>query len=192
MIGILKGTIFSKKPNHVIIMIRGVGYRVFTTPALLEKLPVGKEKILHIYTHVRKDILDLFGFSTEEELKLFELITAISGIGPKRALLIVDKGVGDVEKAVISGDVSFFTTIPRLGKKNAQKVIIELKSKLGDTGELDLTGDDGQTQEVVNALKSLGFSKKEVIRILPKIPKTSIRVEEQIKDALKLLGDKNL
>lgn len=189
MIGALTGKIFSKKASYVIVMVNGVGYRVFVPLAFLGKLNIGDETKLYIYTHVRDDTLELFGFVKDKQLRLFELIIAISGIGPKKALTIVDRGVENVEKAVVSSDVSFFTSIPRLGKKNAQKIIIELKPKIGDMSDFDLSGsDDGNTKQILDALGSLGFKKHEVMRVLPKMSKKTTKIEKRIKEALKLLS----
>ena len=134
------------------------------------------------------DALDLYGFPTEEELFLFKLLLSVSGIGPRTALAVIDRGVSEVRRAVTTSDVDFFTTIPRLGKKNAQKIIIELKSKLGSTKELDLTGDsEGETKQLLEALIGMGFARSEVMEVVRKLDSNKT-LEEKIRQALKHLG----
>lgn len=189
MIGALSGEVFYKKSDTFILMTHGVGYLVHIPPKLHSEVRVGDELTLYIHTHVREDILNLFGFATDAELHLFELLLTISGIGPKTALPIIDRGVGAIQKAVIEADVTFFTSIPRLGIKNAQKIIIDLKSKLGSSKELNLLdGESGETQEILEALTGMGFSRSEVKEVLTKLPREVVTVEEKIRSAFRLLG----
>jgi holliday junction DNA helicase RuvA len=192
MIGALKGTIYSKSINSVILFTGGVGYTVFVTNTFLEKTPVEKDVFLFIHSHIREDAFDLFGFTTSLELHLFELLLSVSGVGPKTALSVMDKGVVQIQHAIQSSDVDFFTTIPRLGKKNAQKIIIELKSKLGSTTELDLT-DNGtsETKELLEGLLSMGFAKSEILGAMNHIPPETITMEQKILICLKHLGKKS-
>lgn len=189
MIGALTGTIFTTHKNPIIVFVGGVGYAVYVGEHLLAELKKDDKKTFFIHTHVRDDILDLFGFVSEEEHALFMLLLSVSGIGPKTALTIVDRGVAAVRHAVVSSDVDFFTTIPRLGKKNAQKIIIELKSKLGSTKELDLASESlGDTKEIIDALLSMGFDRSEVISAIKKFDPTLTTIEQKIRHALKLLS----
>lgn len=190
MIGALKGKpeIFSN--NSILIMVGGVGYKVFVSNRLIEKsLKTGGEIFVFIHTHVKEDALELYGFLLKEDLNLFELLISVSGIGPKTAILIMDKGEKDIREAIISSDVEFFTAIPRIGKKNAQKIIIELKSKIGSLVELDLSGKmEGKTKEVYDALSSMGFKRYEITDALNNLPKSLVTSEDKIKGVLKLLG----
>lgn len=189
MIGILQGQVKIKNKDNLILMVSGVGYIVFTPQRLLNQVKPAADLLLFTHTHVREDQLSLFGFATAAELELFELLLSVSGIGPKTALAIVEREAQFVRQAVVTADVAFFTSIPRLGTKNAQKVIIELKSKLGSLTELDLTGKPiGETQTVLDSLVSMGFSKTEAVTAIQKIPIGLVTVEEKIKSALKLLG----
>jgi Holliday junction DNA helicase RuvA len=188
MIGRLTGTIVTENKNPLIIDVSGVGYRVFVPSNTLPKLPVGTKQVLSIYTSVKDDAIDLFGFQTPEEIEIFELLLTVSGIGPKTALLVTNRGVEPITHAIMQSDVDFFTTIPRLGRKNAQKIIIELKTKLGSLKELDLTENaSSETKDMIDALISMGFDRKEITATLTKIDTNSTE-EEKIKKAIRMLG----
>lgn len=189
MIGALTGTIFTTQKNPIIVFVGGIGYAVNVGERLLTTLKKDEKKTFFIHTHVRDDALDLFGFVSEEEHGLFTLLLSVSGIGPKTALATVDRGVDAVRRAVVSSDVDFFTTIPRLGKKNAQKIIIELKSKLGSSKELDLASDSsGDTKEIIDALLSMGFIRHEILEVLKKLSPRAESIEDKIREALRYLG----
>ena len=190
MIGFLKGKVEFVDGQYIILDVSGVGYRVLTPSKIFSNAKIKEELKLFIYTHVREDTLDLFGFADLSDLKLFQQLISVSGVGPKTALSIFSFGERDsIIKAVIEGDVSFFTAVPRLGRKNAQKIIIELKSKLGSIEELDLT-DDGikSKDEVLAALKSFGFSSQESLEALRAVGKNAKTTEEKIRLSLKYLG----
>ena len=161
MIAALQGTIFASIQNPLTLMTGGVGYAVHVPEKILTHVGIGDTIILYTHTYVREDAIELYGFETREELFLFQLLLAVSGIGPRTSLLVVNRGVNETEHAISVADVDFFTDIPRLGKKNAQKIIIELKSKLGSIRDLDLQSDnDGETKQVSDALTGMGFAKK--------------------------------
>lgn len=183
MIGKLTGKVERLTNDSIIVDVNGVGYKVFVTAGL----PVGEaETVLFIHTHVREDSLDLYGFLSKEELQLFKLLINVSGIGPRTGMLVLNHGVEAITAAVAKADVDFFTGIPRLGKKNAQKIIIELKPKLGDLTALDLTGESPDTKEAISALISLGFKPKEAGEALRQAGEGNI--DSRIKSALKYLG----
>lgn len=188
MIGKLTGMVNVSSGNQIIVDIHDVGYLVNITDTFAQKLKAGTSQTFYIHTHVRDDALDLYGFIDTQELTLFKLLLSVSGIGPKTALTIVGHGAGAVEGAVQKSDVDFFTDIPRLGKKNAQKIIIELKNKLGSINDLDLSGgDESETKQIMEALLSMGFKRHEIIEALKKIDNTQIPIEEKIKQVIKLL-----
>lgn len=190
MIGFLKGTIELQEDPYLFINVGGVGYKVTASKDLLAQgSKIGDAIKLFTYTHVREDILELYGFSTRENLKLFELLISVSGVGPKTALGVFSIGSAEqILNAIAKGDVSFFTAVPRLGKKNAQKIIIELKNKVGSTAELDLSEKEGKEhEEVLEVLKTLGFSRKEALSAVKSIKKDG-STEEKIRLALKYLG----
>lgn len=187
MIALLSGTVAApKSSNPTIIDVQGVGYSVHVPMRIAHTLTEGQHVRMHIHTHVRDDAIELFGFSSPRELAMFNLLLSVSGVGPKTALGVMDHEESGIRRAIENGDVDFFTSVPRLGKKNAQKIIIELRSKLtGVTGNLpDDAG--GETRELTDALVSMGFDRKEigaVIRNLPEGP-----MEAKIRHALKTLG----
>lgn len=189
MIGALKGKAEIFGHNCLLLLADNIGYRVFVATKLLNDLPKHGELFLYIHTHIREDAQELYGFLTKEELFLFELLIEVSGVGPKTALLIMEKGEKEIKQAIIASDVDFFTHIPRIGKKNAQKIIIELKGKLGSLTELDLTGQtDSQIKEVIEALSHMGFKRNEVGEVLRQLPKELTTTEQKVKEALKRLG----
>lgn len=182
MIGKLTGTIDSIIANPLLIDVHSVGYLVHVPERFLASIKVGKTHALFIHSHIREDAFDLYGFALPQELALFELLLTVSGVGPKTALAVIDRGVDAVESAVQKSDVDFFTTIPRLGTKNAQKIIIELR------GKLDLTAESGETKQVVDALTGMGFDRREVHDAIKKLDAKDISVEQKIRHTLKLLG----
>ena len=188
MIGRLTGVIESHVTNPIIIDVHGVGYVVHVPERYLAGVKPGKIHTIFIHSHIREDAFDLYGFATQQELKLFELLLTVSGIGPKTALGVVDRGVEAVETAVRKSDVDFFTTIPRLGTKNAQKIIIELKSKLGSSSMLNLDGESGETKQMIDALASMGFDRHEIREAIKKLDAKDVSVEQKIRHALKLLA----
>ncbi len=190
MIGQLTGKPISHTSDALVLDVRGVGYKVFTSPKLLASALQLPKLTLFTHTHVRDDTLDLYGFEFLEDLKLFQLIINISGIGPKIGVLLMDKGVPEITSAVSKADVDFFTLVPRLGKKNAQKIIIELKPKLGDLEDLDLVGDSPDTKEAFEALISLGFTKKQAKIALDQSSQKDDSIETKITNAIKYLGKK--
>src|SRR3989344_473288 len=160
MIGYLNGLVIIRDDPHLIIDVSGVGYKIHEASDVLSSVSeLGSSLKIFTYTHVREDVLELYGFSRYSDLKLFESLINVSGVGPRTAIGIFAIGTGDeIIKAIIDADVSFFSGVPRLGSKNAQKIIIELKNKVGG-GELDLTGvSNGERNELTAALKSFGFT----------------------------------
>src|ERR1035437_9359658 len=190
MIGFLKGKVELLKRPFVMIDVNDVGYKVLVPETIYAKLSLGNVVKIFTYTYVREDALDLFGFLEAEDLGLFENLLTVSGVGPKTALSIFSFGERkDIIEAIIKGDVSFFTSVPRLGTKNAQKIIIELKNKMGSTADLDLSGNDLlENAEVVQALKNFGFTVQEAQKAVREVKKDGITTEERIRLALKNLG----
>lgn len=191
MIGALKGVIEHRDDPFLIVDVHGVGYKVLVPTTVLAKISgTGEEIKLFTHTHVREDVLELFGFTEHADLKLFEYLIGVSGVGPRTALGIFSVGSRNaIVQAISEGNVSFFTSVPRLGKKNGQKIIIELKNKLGAGGDLDLSDTSGNDQgELISALKAFGFSAAESQEAIQALNGKGDTVEEKVKLALKYLG----
>ena len=190
MIGFLSGEVVVRDDPHIVIDVNGVGYKVVVANGILSSLGKNGKVKLFVYTHVREDAISLFGFLDSLDLKLFENLISVSGIGPKTAMNVFS--IGDRERiieAIITNDVAFFSSAPRLGKKNAQKIIIELKTKFGSLQDLDLSKiDTKEAGEVVAALRSFGFSSKEALEAVKSIKEEGKTIEEKIRLALKYLG----
>jgi len=190
MIGFLSGTI-QKTNSYLIVQTNcGVGYKVEVSLSLLATLQEGEEASLYIYTHVKEDALKLFGFKSQKDLSLFELVLSVSGVGPKTALAIIDTGAERLVTAVQNADVAFFSSVPRVGKKLAQKIIIELKSKLGGLKDLDLSPLSQTEQDVMDGLLGLGFVEANIQEVLKSLD-TKQSVETILKQAVKKLSKIN-
>jgi Holliday junction DNA helicase RuvA len=190
MIGMLQGVITLKDSPIMVIDVHGVGYNVFVSRALFAAHQVGETVKLYTHTYIRDDALELYGFSSPEDLKLFQMLINVSGVGCKSALGIFSIGQRvDIVNAIIKGDVGFFTAVPRLGRKNAQKIIIELKNKLGGVDDLALSDEvTNEQQEAIAALKNFGFTHYEAQNAIRKITGDGLKTEEIIRLALKELG----
>ncbi|MBI2096286.1 MAG: Holliday junction branch migration protein RuvA [Candidatus Taylorbacteria bacterium] len=186
MISYLEGIVFHKDLKSAVVKAGGVGYKVFATPEVLEKLRLGQTAALWTYEAVREDSHDLYGFLTKENLNLFELLLTVSGIGPKTALAILNlASPNTIRKAASSGDTSYLIKVSGIGRKTAERIVVELKEKIGPAEAGG--GTEGQV-EVAEALKSLGYSAGEVREAIKKIPETLTGTSERLKHVLKLLG----
>lgn len=190
MIGYLNGEIVAVDDSHIVIDVSGVGYSVVVSKDVLSKTGINSKLKLFIYTHVREDLIQLYGFLDLLELKLFRSLISVSGVGPKTAMSIFSIGSRDsIIEAIIKGDVSFFTSVSRLGKKNAQKIIIELKNKFGSIEDLDLSKiDSKEKDEIIAALTGFGFTRKESLDAIKSIRGEGKTVAEKIRLALKQMG----
>lgn len=189
MISHLTGTALFVRDTHVVLGVQGVGYKVHVTPRLLDHARTTREISLHIHTVVREDALELFGFPTYEELELFQLLIGISGIGPRSALGII--GLESIEKlvsAIAHGDVGYLTKVSGVGKKSAEKIVLELRDKVTT---LDLTEGDTARHEdsdVLEALQALGYRADDAREALRGIPGDITAQGARIKEALRLLS----
>lgn len=190
MIAALSGTLLLRDDPYIILSVNGVGYKVFATrDVFAQPLKIGDKLEIFTYTHVREDLLDLYGFAKYEDLKIFEMLLGVSGIGPKTAVGVFSLGKSqEIVAAIANGNVEFFSGVPRLGKKNAQKIIIELKNKIGSSVDLDLSGVGTEHSDVIAALKTFGFSAKEAADAIREIAEEGLSTEEMIRKALKYLG----
>ena len=169
------------------IVCNGVGYGVFLTQSTKTRVATLENVELFVYSHIKEDAFDLYGFLNEDEKRLFLLLIDVDGVGPKTALAIMDRGVREITLAVQSADVSFFQSVPRVGKKSAQKIIIELKAKLGGKEDLVLSEPEGKAKEVVDGLVSLGFNESMSQKLVAGMEIESMRVEDALKDAIRAM-----
>jgi Holliday junction DNA helicase RuvA len=188
MIGSIRGKIALKTDKFLIVETGGVGYKISVSPDVLSK--TGKtngEIFLFIHTHVREDTLDLYGFLDRTELEFFEMLLNVSGIGPRSALAILGiASIPTLRKAIGTGDTSYLTKISGIGRKTAEKIVIELRDKIGEEkGGSSLQGE----LDALEALKSLGYSQNEARDALKKTTPES-NTNAKIREALKILGGK--
>ena len=185
MIGSLSGSITHKQGQELWLEVGGIGYRVFCGEKLLARTILGQELKLWIHTRVREDALELFGFEDIASLNIFERLLDASGVGPKTALAIVGTSSGEaIAQAIATADVDFFRQFKGVGAKGAQRIIVDLKNKVGDFGALfDGNGENNQ-DEALEALLQLGFDRKSALATLKNID-GALPVEERLKQALK-------
>jgi Holliday junction DNA helicase RuvA len=188
MIAKLKGTIEYIKDNYAVVDVAGVGYKVFMTAHGLGKIAGQKEVDLFIHTHVREDAINLFGFLVLEELDMFELLISISGVGPKSALGILTIATPKtIRSAILNEDSSVLTKVSGIGKKTAERVILELQNKVADMPESEREFASADS-DAIDALMAMGYSAYEAREALKNVPKDVKDVGQRVKLALKSLG----
>lgn len=187
MIGSIKGKVILKTEKYLIAETSGVGYKISVSADVLSKTKTVEEVFFFIHTHVREDSFDLYGFPDRKELEIFEMLINVSGIGPKGALAIL--GIASIEtlkKAISTGDITYLTKISGIGRKTAEKIVIELRDKMGE----DRQGASLQGElDALEALKSLGYSQNEAREALKKVSPDK-DTNGKIREALKILGGK--
>ena len=192
MIGSIRGKIIQKTDKFVLVETGGVGYKVNISPDVLSKAgKIGEDMFLFVHTHIREDALDLYGFMNTEELTFFEMLLGVSGIGPRSALAIL--GIASIQtlrKAIGTSDTSYLTKISGIGRKTAEKIVIELRDKVAEINLSEKGGSSLRDElDALEALKSLGYSQNEAREALKKVsPDTNTNTK--IREALKILGGK--
>ena len=187
MIGRLRGTLEAVGAGMVLVDVRGVGYEVSITARSFSELPgVGSEIVLHTHLHVREDQMSLFGFTTADDRDLFRLLMGVSGVGPKVGLAILaTMTADDLRRVVATDDAAALTAVPGIGKRSAQKLLLELRPKLDvPDGELEASG---PLSEVRTALEGLGYQSDEISSALRDLP-AGLPVEELLRSSLQALG----
>lgn len=186
----LEGTLSQKTEKFVALENQGLGFRIFVSRETLEKLPkIGEKAKLFLHYHLREDAAELYGFLTQQEMEFFELLTSVSGIGPKSALgLLGLSTVDNIKAAIIANKTEFLNRAPGIGRKTAERIILELKSKLigGHDGVSRLEGD----LELEDALVDLGYDRLTSRQTIKKVSGTPVSFDERLKEALKMLGKK--
>lgn len=200
MISYIKGELVEVTENSIVLDHQGMGFSIMMPGSILDKLPqIGSELKVHTYLYVKEDILDLYGFLTRDDLKIFKLLITVNGIGPKGALAILSAlSPDDLRFAVLAGDAKTISKAPGIGSKTAQKLIIELKDKLKIEDVLDGAGEgyisqdnmaDTASAEAVMALTSLGYSAADATRAVRMVENVqSMDSEAILKAALKKLA----
>ena len=184
MIRSLRGRIIEKDLSWIVLEVSGIGYQISVSSSALSSLRSDEDVFLHIHDHIREDSHDLFGFLSSEDLRFFDQLLSISGVGPKVAMTILSIGSADfLRQAIMSGDLATLTSVPGVGKKTAQKIILELKGQLVDPEDSLIEG-----KEVVEALQSLGYSANQAREALKLLPVEMKDTSERIRLALRFLS----
>lgn len=191
MIASLSGIVVSRGEKSAVIEVHGVGYRVFLTLDGLVKIPeVGSETRLWTHQHVREDALELYGFFHPAELEMFEMLISISGIGPKGALGVLGvTSLDQLRRAISAGDTSYLTKVSGIGRKTAEKIVLELRDRMTGKGvhvsEHPALRDEA---DALDALISLGYSREEARQALGSVRDDTLPLEKRVSEALKKLG----
>ena len=203
MLAYIKGTLEMKMTGYIVIDVGGLGYKIFMSDIAIEKVGnIGETVKVHTYYRVREDDISIFGFNTLEELKMFELLIGVSGVGAKTALTTLAVcEPSDFALAVITEDVKTLTAIPGIGAKSAQRIILELKDKIKKEQQIQeiekqispkiqkAMEEDDKILEAIAALQVLGYHKKEIEKAFQKMKdKQNLSTEELIKKGLSILG----
>ena len=205
MLAYIKGTLEMKMTGYIVIDVGGLGYKIFMSDSGIEKLgDIGKTVKVHTYYRVREDDISIYGFNTLEELKMFELLISVSGVGAKTALaMLAVCEPTDFALAVITEDIKTLTQIPGIGAKSAQRIVLELKDKIkkeqqiqelteaskGTKTKVEIAIENSQkVEEAIAALQVLGYNKKEIEKAFEKIEKEELSTEDSIRKGLYVLG----
>lgn len=190
MIGYLEGTVRSIRDTYCIVLTAGVGYKVFSTKDTLTRLPIDAPAAFWTHQAVREDALDLYGFLDETELRFFELLLSVSGIGPKSALGILDIAmVETLLSAVAAGNAGYLTSVSGVGKKTAEKIVLELKDKLSKETGFGAPAFAGDV-EALEAMRALGYSANEAREALRAVSPDITKGTERLREALRLIGSR--
>ena len=204
MIAHLTGILFSKRPQSVVVDTTGVGYHIYIPLSTFYQLPDEMEKVsLHVYTHVRQDMLQLFGFQTETEKEIFLLLISVSGIGPKLALNILSGiGIKELLSAIVSADSERISAIPGVGKKTSQRITLELKEKVSDILEgIEIHPREKMQirnkeifDDALSALINLGYPSKSAKIVIENVLRNDndINLDTLLKEALRNLASRSL
>ncbi len=190
MIARIEGIIVHVADKFIIVDVSGVGYKLSITGETLSSSLLGDHASFWVHTAVRENSIDLYGFKSINEMSFFELLLDVSGIGPRSALSILAIApIDTLKRAIATGDVGYLNKVSGIGKKTAEKIIIELRDKLQDyKNDGDTPGLLRDESDIVEALKSLGYSQNEAREALKQVPIETIGTNARIKEALQILG----
>lgn len=188
MISYLIGKVIDKQKNHIVLMTPGgVGYEVNMTPTRIVAFKTGEQVELFAYLKVSDSAMVLFGFNTAEDRDFFSLLLSVKGVGPKTALHILSLGsIENIESAIGRGDVTYLTAVQGLGKKTAERVVVELKSKVkGLKSKIDTSEESTVMGEVIDGLVAMGYTRDEAKSVVTSIDATGKTTQQLLKDALR-------
>ncbi len=197
MFAYIKGSLEEKMSNYVVLETMGVGYKIFMSKTAIGKLgEMGSTVKIFTHYHVREDEISLYGFLSNEELKMFELLISVSGVGAKSAISMLSNiSTSDFALSILTNDITKLTKVPGIGKKTAQRIILELKDKLKAEQEIAKTEEnqtiievDEQIDEAISALQILGYHRKEIEKAFEKFDYKTMTIEDIIRTGLKYLG----
>jgi Holliday junction DNA helicase RuvA len=189
MIGSVEGAVSAKRAGFIILAAGGVGYKVAATRETLAHCKVGETMFLWTHLAVREDSLDLYGFKTENDVHFFELLLTVPGVGPKSALAILDMApVETLHSAIAQSNTQYLTKVSGVGKKTAEKIVLELRDKVGK--ETDVHGTLQGDEDALEAMRSLGYSVREARDALRAVPREVIKSNDRLREALRILGAK--
>ncbi|MDP3964789.1 MAG: Holliday junction branch migration protein RuvA [bacterium] len=188
MIAWLQGSVKLKTEKYLILSAAAVGYKVFVTPGHIADAKIGQTVEFFIHHYVSENTNELYGFAMREELDLFESLINVSGVGPKSALGIISMApVREIEQAILGDDPGVMTKVSGIGRKTAERIIVELKGTLEKKGVISEGGDQGFA-DVLDALIQLGYTKSDARQALNTVTKKHTDTQERLKAALALLG----
>lgn len=200
MFAYIKGSLEVKADNYVVVDAMGIGYKIFMGESSINTIGnIGDNVKVYTHYHVREDDISLYGFRTNEELRMFELLISVSGVGAKTALVMLSNiEPSSFALAVITNDTSKLVKIPGVGKKTAARIVLELKDKLKDEQSIskenakdkDVLIDDEKVEEAISALQVLGYNKREIEKVLEKLNLEELSLEDIIKQGLKYLSNR--
>ncbi len=190
MISYLKGEIIHKNPKFIILNAGGIGFKIFVNPEFASKLPaLGKQAEIYTALFVRQDSLELFGFSSIEQLEFFNLLTTVSGVGPKTALLILGVAqLNSLKAAILRGEPDILTKVSGIGKKTAERIIIDLKTKVSDLSTGAPIEKIGENADVIEVLMSFGYTRSQINEALGKLSPEISGTGNKIKSLMKILS----
>lgn len=190
MLAFLRGTIRTILPDSVVVELHDVGYRVFLPATLREQSRVGDHVELYTHEVVRDDRRELFGVQNADQLALFHDLINVSGVGPKTALGILSLGSpNEIRTAIAREDATYLSKVIGIGRKTAERVVVELKGKMQErVADIGVLGSGGGETEILDALTQLGYKLNEVREVIRKLPTTATTTEEKLKVALQALG----
>lgn len=200
MFAYIKGNLEGKANNYIVIDVSGIGYKIFMSETAIENIgEIGDLVKVYTHYHVREDDISLYGFLTNEELRMFELLISVSGVGAKSAITMLSNiSPSSFALAVISNDTVKLTKIPGIGAKTAARIILELKDKLKTEETInnsktnkevrEAIKDDNKVSEAISALQVLGYNRKEIEKAFEKLEKDTLSVEDLIRKGLTILS----